>query len=88
MARFEATVRLFDIVEADAPAAWRMVEEQLRVAGFPRCRVMGVQLQKATKPVIWARPRPMRTRASYAGGGLLIATFLAWAVWFLWLLTE
>jgi hypothetical protein len=88
MARFEATVRLFDIVEADAHAAWRMVEEQLRAAGFPRCRVTGMRLQEAAKPVIRARSRPMRTPASYAGGGLLIAAFLAWAMWFIWLLTE
>ena len=89
MAQFEATVRLFDIVEPDKAAARRSVEEQLRAAGFHRWQIVSTQLQLAvTPPAVRPRRRPSPTDASYAGGGLLVAAVLAWAMWLLWLLSE
>jgi hypothetical protein len=86
MARFEATVRVFDLVESDAPTARRTVEERLRAAGFDRWQVVNLELQPATPPMIRPRRRPTNIDASYAGGVLLAVTVLAWAIWFLWVL--
>jgi hypothetical protein len=86
MPQFQATVRLFDIVEADGPGARRVLEERLRNAGFGRWQVAQLGLQaEGAGPVRVARRR-MRTDASYAGGGLLLVAVAAWALWFLWLL--
>jgi hypothetical protein len=87
MPQFQATVRLFDIAEADGPGARRVLEERLRNAGFGRWQVtqLGLQAEVATVPARVARRR-IRTDASYAGGGLLLVAVAAWALWFLWLL--
>ena len=87
MTHFEATVRVFDIVEDDAAGARRMLETRLRTAGFTRWHIMGLGLQGAASP---AAPRPsrrsVRAEPNFAGGGLLVAAVVAWALWFLWLL--
>lgn len=85
MAQFEATVRVSDIVEADAPTAWRTLEERLRTAGFPRYQVLAIRRQKLPAAARTGR-RPFRAQATYANSGLLAAAILAWAMWFVWLL--
>jgi hypothetical protein len=89
MAHFEATVRVLDVTESDAPAARRVIEERLREGGFTRWRILSLGVQGAmvhavTRPVRRAR----RVEVSYAGGGLLVAAVVAWTLWFFWLLAE
>jgi hypothetical protein len=86
MAHFEATVRLFDVIEANAPAARRALEERLRAAGFTRWQILGVAPQGTFPRVVepWRHPG-RRREVSYAGGAL-VAALLAWTLWFLWLL--
>jgi len=89
MARFEATVRILDVTESDAPAARRAIEERLRDAGFTRWHILSLGVQGA---MVRAVPRPprraRRVEVSYAGGGLLVAAVVAWTLWFFWLLAE
>jgi hypothetical protein len=89
MAHFEATVRVLDVTESDAPEARRAIEERLRAGGFTRWQIVSLSVQgtmvhRVTRP---ARS-PRRTEVTYAGGGLLVAAVVAWTLWFLWLLTE
>ena len=86
MAHFQATVRLFDVVEEDVQAAERAVEERLRTAGFTRWQIARVGLQAAIAPAVPSPRRVQRRDATYAGGGLLIAAVAAWALWILWVL--
>jgi len=88
MAHFEATVRLFDVVESDATAARRAVEDRLRAAGFGRWLVINVGPLLATPPAIRPRHRPANTDVGYAGGVFLVVTVMAWAIWFLWMLVS
>ena len=89
MAHFEATVRIFDVIESDAPAARRALDERLRAAGFKRWQVARIGLQGAITTQGIERPRRVvRTDVSYAGGGLLVAAVVAWTLWFLWLLAS
>jgi len=83
MPHYEATVRVLDIVEPDTSAARRIVEEQLRAAGFSRCQVVHVGIQGAAR-----RPRRVAERVgeNTAGGNLFVAAVVAWGLWFLWLL--
>ena len=87
MAHFEATVRVFEVVESDSAAARRAVEERLRSGGFSRWQVVNVALQRAATPAVRVRPRPRRPQMTYTGGGLLVAAIVAWLLWFLYLLT-
>ena len=86
MAHFEATVRIFDVAESNAPAARRVVQERLRAAGFTRWQVVRIGPQGATTHRGETSRRIARTDLTYAGGGLLVAAVVAWALWFLWLL--
>jgi hypothetical protein len=88
MAHFEARVRLFDVVESNAPAARRAIEERLRAAGFSRWQIVRVGLQGAITQSVTPPRRIVRTDVSYAGGGLLVAAVVAWTLWFLWLLAS
>jgi len=87
MAHYEASVRVFDIVEADASTARRLLEEQLRTAGFSRWQVVYLGVQGAAAPV---PRRPQRfagsAEANDPSGSLLVAGVVAWGLWFLWLL--
>ena len=86
MAHFEVTVRLFDVIESDAPAARRALEERLRAAGFTRWQIVGVTTPRALARGVEPRRRAVRRRdVSYAGGALVVAV-VAWTFWFLWLL--
>jgi len=88
MAQFEATVRLFDVVETDGPAARRSVEERLRGAGFTRWQIVAIGAQGSMSSPARTRPprRPARRETATYSGGLLVAAVVAWALWFLWLL--
>jgi hypothetical protein len=86
MAHFEATVRLFDVIEPSAQAARRTVEERLRAGGFTRWHITDVSLQGAITHTVQPRRRVTHTDASYAGGSVLVAAVVAWTLWFLWLL--
>ena len=87
MAHFEARVRVFDLIETDAAAARRTLEERLRTAGFNRWQVGNIELQRAIiPPVVAARRRAAAAQASYAGGGVMVAGVVAWALWFLWII--
>ena len=88
MAHFETTVRLFDVIESNAPAARRAVEERLRAAGFNRWQIVNVGLQGTTAraPEV---PRRSQVRHDIGyGGGLLVAAVVAWTLWFLWVLAS
>ena len=88
MARFEATVRIFDVSESDTPAARRAIDERLRAAGFTRWRIARIGPQ-GSKTHRVEPPRPVaRADLTYAGGGLLVAAVVAWTLWFLWLLAS
>jgi hypothetical protein len=92
MAHFEATVRILDVTESDAPAARRLIEERLREGGFSRWHILSLGVQGAMVHAAHAVPRPTRrarrVEVSYAGGGLLVAAVVAWTLWFFWLLAE
>jgi hypothetical protein len=89
MGRFQATVRILDVTEPDAPTAVRTVEERLHKAGFNRWQVVSLHPQAIPMP---PRRRPqrraLRPEASYTGGGLLLAAIVAWALWVLLLLAD
>lgn len=81
MAQFEATVRLFELVEADAVAARQTLEERLREAGFTRWQISSVKLESARTPAV---PVPeVRRRTDQRFVAVIV---VAWLLWFLWLL--
>jgi hypothetical protein len=88
MAHFEATVRLFEIEEADAPAARHAIEERLRTSGFSRMQIVHVGLQRSWTPPVRVSRRRGQVQNIDAGpawsGGLMIAVMVAWALWFVW----
>jgi hypothetical protein len=86
MAHFEATVRLFDVIESNAPAARRALEERLRAAGFTRWQILGVTTQGTVARVAEPRRRTARRRDVSYAGGVLVAAAVVWTLWFLWLL--
>ncbi len=89
MPQYEVEVKILDINEPDALAARLAVEERLRSAGFKEWRVLAVS-PKSRRGAIPVTPesafRPRRT-GSYVGSALLVAAVLAWALWFLWVVT-
>jgi hypothetical protein len=88
MAQFEATIRIYDVAEADPVAARRAIEERLRTSGFNRWQIanLGVQGAIPTRVATPSRRRRVGAQASYAGGGMLVAAVVAWTLWFLWML--
>jgi hypothetical protein len=60
MGRFEATVRILDVTEPDAPTAVRTVEERLHKAGFNRWQVVSLRPQS----VLISALRPWMRAAS------------------------
>jgi hypothetical protein len=86
MGHFEATVRVFDVIEPDGSAARRTVEQRLRSAGFTRVQVVKVVLQPAITHAVRTARQPFPISSTYAGGGLLVVVSVAWALWFLYLL--
>jgi len=86
MADFEATVRLYEVEEHDAPAAKQAIDGRLRAAGFRRWRIVSVGKQGEVTPRARQARRALGTQQNLAGGGLLVAAMGTWALWFLWLL--
>jgi len=82
MAQFQATVRLYDVVDEDLRLAHQTVEQGLRTAGFRRWQIAHIGLQGAV-PVVRSRPR----QPQYAGG-LLIVAGAAWVLWVLWMFAS
>jgi hypothetical protein len=87
MERYEATVRLFDLVEPDAAAARRTVEDRLRIAGFTSWQVIALAKEGAiVAPAKRAARRTVRPQPSYLGGRALVLGVVLWSLWLLWLL--
>lgn len=90
MARFDATVRLFDLEEPDASTARRTIEERLQASGFTRWQIVSVGFQGVWTPPLRSsrRPSSMHTGDADAklGGRLMAALIVAWALWFVWVL--
>lgn len=90
MANFEAEVRLYDVPEADAVTARRVIEERLKSAGFQHSRVVSIipqQPPRRQRQVI--RPRrgvPPAQRPDAEQGAWVVVAAVAWAIWFVWLL--
>ena len=81
MPQFEATVRLFEVVEADAIAARQILEERLRNAGFTRYQISSVKLESARTPAVPVTEARRRTDQRF-----LAVIVVAWVLWFVWLL--
>jgi hypothetical protein len=82
MGRFQATVRILDVTEPDAPTAVRTVEERLHKAGFNRWQVVSLHPQD----VYISGRRPLRREMNHTGGPILLGAILTWALWILWLI--
>jgi hypothetical protein len=90
MPQYEVVVRVLDVSEPDPVSARRHVEERLRAGGVGRWLVTSITPQGSSPPRVPAPPRhrTLGAQASYAGGSMLIAAVVAWALWFLWMLAE
>jgi len=88
MEHFEATIRVFDVVEPDLATARRTVEERMHSAGFTRWQVVRVVRDGApVAPVRRPPARRVRERTqNYLGGRALVLAAIAWSLWLLWLL--
>jgi hypothetical protein len=88
MEHFEATVRLFDIVEPDPVTARRVLEERLRVAGFTRWQVLNLVKEGALVTPPAGRPRriPRPPQPAFLGARVLMIGVVIWSLWLLWLL--
>ncbi len=88
MGQFQATVRILDVMEPDAPTARRTVEERLRKSGFRRWQLVYLAEQGRAVPMRrLGHPRrvPADPRLADAFGLLAI---LAWALVLLWLVAS
>jgi hypothetical protein len=88
MGRFQATVRILDVTEPDAPTAVRAVEERLHKAGFNRCRVVSLHPQAVRISTRRPEIRTIRRESSDGGRAILVGTIIAMALWFLWLIAS
>jgi hypothetical protein len=86
MERFEALVRLVDLVDDDAAGARRRVDERLRVGGFTRWEVIAVARADGAGIERRVRRRLKRPQPAFFGGRLLTAGIVAWTLWLLWLI--
>lgn len=87
MERFEALVRLVDLVADDTAEARQRLDERLRAGGFTRWEVVAVaqegsatierRLRRRLKP----RPEP-----AVLGGRFLTIGIVLWSLWLLWLI--
>jgi hypothetical protein len=84
MGRFQATVRILDLTEPDAPTAVRTVEERLHKAGFDRWRVVSLHPQTVRISSRRPRRRTIRREINHTDRAILLGAILACAVWFLW----
>jgi hypothetical protein len=90
IARFQAVVRILDVMEPDALTAKRTVEERLQRAGFSRWWVVSLRRQALPTPAPRQVQGPARrTELRYSGGGmLLVGAIAAWVLWLLWLWAD
>lgn len=88
MPQYEVVVRVLDVSEPDSVAARRHVEERLRAGGVSRWQIANIAIQGSVPPRVPVPPRrrTVSAQVSYAGGGMLVAAVVAWALWFLWML--
>jgi hypothetical protein len=86
MGRFQATVRILDVTEPDAPTAVRTVEERLHKAGFNRWQVVSLHPQAVPISAPRLQRRAVRREVSHTGGAILLSAIVAWALWLLWLI--
>ena len=86
MGRFQATVRILDVTEPDAPTAVRSVEERLHKAGFNRWQLVSLHPETARVPARRPRRRTIRHEMSHADGAILLGAIVAFALWFLLLM--
>lgn len=86
MERYEALVRLVDLVDDNAAGARRRVDERLRAGGFTRWEVVAVaregsaSIERRLRRRVEPRPQPL------IGGRLLTAAIILWSLWLLWIL--
>jgi hypothetical protein len=88
MGQFQATVRILDVTEPDAPTAVRTVEERLHKAGFNRCHVVSLHPQPIPIPALRSAEASGASRSEHIGGALLLSAIVAWALWLLWLIAS
>jgi hypothetical protein len=93
MGRFQATVRILDVTEPDAPTAVRTVEERLHKTGFNRWQVVSLHPQAARISARRLRRRTIRREINHTGGAIFLGAIflgamLALALWFLWLIAS
>jgi hypothetical protein len=90
LARFQAVVRIVDVMEPDALTAKRTLEERLQRAGFDRWWLVSLRRQALPTQARRNKLRPARRPAgSYGGGGiLLVGAIVAWLIWLLLLLPD
>lgn len=87
MGQFQATVRILDVSEPDAPAARRTVEERLQKSGFRRWQLVYLG-EQSTRAVQRYSRRSAAAHAGFSGGGMLLAAILSWTLWILWLIES
>jgi hypothetical protein len=85
MEHFEATIRVFELVEPDTAGARRTIEERLALGGFTKWQVLAVVKEGTAVPVRRPLPRE-RMQPNYLGGRALMLGVIAWSLWLLWLL--
>ncbi len=88
MGQFQATVRILDVMEPDAPTARRTVEQRLRKSGFRRWQLVYLAEQGRAVPMRrLGRPRrvPADPRLTDA---LRLLAMLAWTLLLLWLVAS
>ena len=88
MAKFTATIRVFDVEAPNQQAARKQVEAHLASNALGRCQVVGIEPAAVPLPVRRPNP-PVRPKWwNTALGPLLLLGALAWTLWFYWLLFE
>ena len=86
MQRYEALVRLVDLVDDDAAGARRRLDERLRAGGFTRWEVVAVAREGSASIDRRLRRRLKPAEPPLIGGRLLTAAVILWSLWLLWLL--
>lgn len=86
MERYEALVRLVDLVDDDAAGARRRVDERLRAGGFTRWEVVAVAREGNANIERRLRRRSKSPQPAFLGGRVLTAAVILWSLWLLWLI--
>lgn len=87
MAKFNATVRVFDLEAPDRQTARLQLEAKLQNGDLGRARV--VAIEGAASPLPVRQPRLVRPRwVNTALGPLLLLGAVVWMLWFYWLLFD